>query len=72
MCCNSLFGFISGDLKTKIYSQLGVPVCRQVLTGWLSRNPPNDHVSLSSLKLPRETLLFLTTQEFDNGMDVDK
>jgi len=61
-----------GDLKTVVYSKLGVPVCRQVLTGWL-KNPSSDYITLSALNLPRENMLFLTYLDSDNNtMDVDR
>lgn len=62
---------ISGDLKTMIFGQLGVPVCQQLLTGWKSEIS-SDNNTLASLRLPRENLLFLASPDSDNnGMDIE-
>ncbi|XP_054278521.1 FAS-associated factor 1 [Macrosteles quadrilineatus] len=59
------------DLKTMIFSKLGVPVCHQTLTGW-EHNPTSDYATLSLIKLPRENILFLTNLDSDNnGMDFE-
>ncbi|KAG8251882.1 pre-rRNA processing and 40S ribosomal subunit assembly [Homalodisca vitripennis] len=57
------------DLKTMVFSKFGVPGCSQTLTGWY-KTPNSDQTKLSSLKLPRENLLFLTVLDTENnGMD---
>jgi len=59
------------DLKTIVYSRLGVPVCRQILTGW-HKAPTNDSTTLALLNLPRENILILNYLDSENnGMDVE-
>jgi len=59
-----------GTLKMLIHSELGVPVCKQELSGWKGR-PPRDAVSLESLNLPTENILYLSANQEDQASSSD-
>ena len=51
-------------IKNLIYSQLGVPVCKQELVGWKLDRPPRDGALLESLNLPtKDNTLYLNVQQ---------
>jgi len=60
-----------GTLKMLIHSELGVPVCKQELSGWKGR-PPRDAVSLESLNLPTENILYLSANQEDQASSSDE
>uniref|UniRef100_A0A0P5N633 FAS-associated factor n=1 Tax=Daphnia magna TaxID=35525 RepID=A0A0P5N633_9CRUS len=49
-----------GMIKTLICSELGIPVCKQELSGWKLDRQPRDTTVLESLNLPKENTLYLS------------
>ncbi|KAI9554856.1 hypothetical protein GHT06_020133 [Daphnia sinensis] len=51
---------VVGMIKTLICSELGIPVCKQDLSGWKLDRQPMDTTILESLNLPKENTLHLS------------
>lgn len=63
-----------GSIKSALYSELGVPSCRQELIGW-PRNRVTDDIVLSSLPLQQLTNLLLSAEggvNFSSDPGADK
>lgn len=62
-----------GTIKNLIYSQLGVPLCKQELKGWKLDRPPRDSALLESLNLPtKDNTLYLTVQQDERDATSDE
>lgn len=59
-----------GELKLMLHGHTGVPACQQILNGW-ARTPPSETVTLKSLSLPRENILFMCTMNAADGVPAD-
>ena len=55
-----------GDVKTLIAGKTGVPVCQQLLTGW-ANEPQSDADTLTKLKIPHESFLFVSSLSSENN-----
>lgn len=54
-----------------LHAQLGIAPCQQILSGW-TRLPVNETMSLATLSLPRENILFLSTNTSNDGIMADE
>lgn len=59
-----------GELKRLLHDRTGIPICQQLLSGWI-RLPHSDAAVLSSLSLPRENILFLCVPNVADGITAD-
>nr|XP_018903943.1 PREDICTED: FAS-associated factor 1 [Bemisia tabaci] len=54
------------DVKTLIAGKTGVPVCQQLLAGW-ANEPQSDADTLTKLKIPHESFLFVSSLNSENN-----
>ncbi|GLH13726.1 hypothetical protein R5R35_009544 [Gryllus longicercus] len=54
-----------GDLKNLLAIEVGLLPCQQNLEGWKS-NPKSDSVTLGSMNLPKENILFLMPPDYED------